>query len=83
MSKLNQSHVDSAECAIMDSVVQNLIVAIANDGRSQGEIARAAGLHPAALSAIVTGHRRFSFRMLARLSVALRLRPTDLLQEFS
>jgi plasmid maintenance system antidote protein VapI len=81
MSQLNQSRVDSAEIAIMGMVVRNLIVAIANDGRSQGEIARAAGLHPAALSAIVTGHRRFSLRMLARLSVSLRLRPTDLLQE--
>lgn len=80
MSELKQSRVVAAESAIMGMVVRNLTVAIANDGRSQGEIARAAGLHPAALSAIVTGQRRFSIRMLARLSVALRLRPTDLLQ---
>lgn len=81
MSELKQSRVVAAESAIMGMVVRNLIVAIANDGRSQGEIARAAGLHPAALSAIVTGHRRFSFRMLARLSVALRIPPQSLLRE--
>ncbi len=81
MSKLKQSLVEEAERTIMAAVVENLIDAISRDGRSQGEIARAAGLHPAALSAIVTGNRRFSFRMLARLSVALGIEPQRLFRE--
>lgn len=76
MSELNECVKD-----LRDRILRKCTVLVDLDGRMRKDIARAAGLYPAALSSILLGGRPFSLEMICRLALALRVTPERLFTE--